>query len=96
MEERTFVSLHPPLLCWDGLGCWRRIAAAVDETELVTLTHNTRPEATPANDRGRVADNFALDTAAAAESDPAERESGARRTTFSNCTIPPRRISING
>jgi subtilase family serine protease len=33
----------------------------IDESDLVTLSNNTRPEATPANDRGRVADGFALD-----------------------------------
>src|SRR5580658_2376588 len=33
----------------------------IDESDLVVLSHNTRPEATPSNDRGRVADSFALD-----------------------------------
>jgi subtilase family serine protease len=33
----------------------------IDESDLVVLSHNTRPEATSANDRGRVADSFALD-----------------------------------
>jgi subtilase family serine protease len=39
----------------------RLITAAIDESKLHRLVGNTRPEATPANDRGRVADNFALD-----------------------------------
>jgi subtilase family serine protease len=33
----------------------------IDETKLHRLIGNTRPEANPANDRGRVADNLALD-----------------------------------
>lgn len=37
------------------------IRAAIDESDLVTLANNTRPEATAANDRGRVADSFPLD-----------------------------------
>jgi subtilase family serine protease len=37
------------------------IREAVDETKLVTLFHNTRPEATAQNDRGRVADDLPLD-----------------------------------
>jgi len=36
------------------------IREAVDESKLVTLAGNTRPEATAANDRGAVADDFAL------------------------------------
>jgi subtilase family serine protease len=39
----------------------RLITAAVDESKLHRLVGNTRPEATPANDRGRVADSFAVD-----------------------------------
>jgi subtilase family serine protease len=34
------------------------ISAAIDNHNLVTLTGNTRPEATPLNDRGRVDDNM--------------------------------------
>ena len=34
---------------------------AVDESKLVTLAGNTRPEATPENDQGAVSDDFALD-----------------------------------
>ena len=37
------------------------IRTGIDESKLVSLTHNTRPEATAANDRGRVADEFPLD-----------------------------------
>src|SRR5580658_2925890 len=37
------------------------IREAVDETKLATLEGNTRPEATPANDRGLVSDDFKLD-----------------------------------
>jgi subtilase family serine protease len=36
------------------------ISEAVDETKLVTLEGNTRPEARVENDRGRVADSFAV------------------------------------
>ena len=37
------------------------IRESIDESKLVTLAHNTRPEATAANDRGAVADNFVVD-----------------------------------
>jgi hypothetical protein len=37
------------------------ITEPIDETQLVTLTGNTRFEANPRNDRGRVPDGFALD-----------------------------------
>lgn len=37
------------------------ITAAVDEHQTVTLEGNTRPEATAANDRGRLADDFPLE-----------------------------------
>ena len=37
------------------------IREGIDESRLVTLGHNTRPEAIPANDRGRVADDFQMD-----------------------------------
>ena len=37
------------------------IRQAVDENELVTLKGNSRPEANPANDRGRVADDFQME-----------------------------------
>lgn len=51
------------------------ITAAVDEAKLVTLTNNTRPEATTANDRGRVADSFTLDHMMLQMKHSAERES---------------------
>ena len=37
------------------------ILGRIDESKLVTLGHNTRPEAISANDRGRVADDFPID-----------------------------------
>jgi hypothetical protein len=37
------------------------ITGAVDETKLATLAGNTRPEATPRNDRGAVANDMRLD-----------------------------------
>jgi subtilase family serine protease len=37
------------------------VTQAVDESKLVTLTGNTRPEAIAANDRGRVVDNLPLE-----------------------------------
>ena len=37
------------------------ITEPIDESRLVTLVGNTRPEANGQNDRGRVADNFVLD-----------------------------------
>jgi subtilase family serine protease len=39
----------------------RVIQEAIDETKLVTLQGNTRPEANALNDRGRVPDDFQLD-----------------------------------
>ena len=38
----------------------RVIQGIVDDSRLVTLTHNTRPEANALNDRGRVPDDFAM------------------------------------
>src|SRR5580658_2737801 len=37
------------------------LTGPIDETKLHTLTGNTRPEATAANDRGLVPDNLAMD-----------------------------------
>src|SRR5271170_3395249 len=37
------------------------ILERIDESRLVTLGHNTRPEAVPANDLGRVADDFPIE-----------------------------------
>ncbi len=37
------------------------ILGRIDESKLVTLGHNTRPEAISANDLGRVADDFPID-----------------------------------
>ena len=37
------------------------IREAIDESKLVTLANNTRPEAIAANDRGRVADDFPME-----------------------------------
>lgn len=51
-----------PLLTAQSLGRPEpAIRTGIDETTLVTLVNNTRPEATAANDRGRVADSFVLD-----------------------------------
>src|ERR1700735_3645451 len=38
-----------------------RIRERIDETRLVTLAGNTRPEAIPANDLGAVSDDLAVD-----------------------------------
>src|ERR1039458_3431046 len=37
------------------------ITAAIDESQLIRLRGNTRPEANPKNDRGRVEDSFPMD-----------------------------------
>jgi subtilase family serine protease len=37
------------------------ITTSIDQSNMVTLTGNTRPEATRKNDRGRVADDFLMD-----------------------------------
>src|SRR5579862_8187243 len=39
----------------------KMIREKIDESKLVRLSHNTRPEANAANDRGAVADDFELD-----------------------------------
>lgn len=44
-----------------GLHARPRITQGIDEMNRVALTGNTRPEARPANDRGRVANGFAMD-----------------------------------
>lgn len=49
------------VLCSGFAGAQSLITTAVDETKLVTLTGNTRPAATSANDRGPVADDLVLD-----------------------------------
>jgi hypothetical protein len=36
------------------------ITDPIEENHLVTLAHNTRPEATPENDRGPVPDSFPI------------------------------------
>src|SRR5579871_312190 len=36
------------------------ILERIDDSRLVSLAHNTRPEATPTNDLGRVADDFPM------------------------------------
>src|SRR4029077_17510007 len=44
-----------------GLRARPRITQGIDEMNRVALTGNTHPEARPANDRGRVANGFAMD-----------------------------------
>src|SRR5215469_11269328 len=44
-----------------GQGAHPRISQSIVETNRITLRGNTRPEATAANDRGPVANNFAMD-----------------------------------
>jgi subtilase family serine protease len=44
-----------------GLHGRSRIVQGINETDRVALDGNTHPGARPANDRGRVADNFAMD-----------------------------------
>ncbi|MGC2658115.1 MAG: protease pro-enzyme activation domain-containing protein [Bryobacteraceae bacterium] len=50
------------------------IRGAITDSPLVTLSGNTRPEATPANDRGEVAATFALDHMLLELKRPAARE----------------------
>ena len=44
-----------------GLHARPRVTQSIDETNRVALTGNTYPEARPANDRGAVANNFAME-----------------------------------
>ncbi|HTU43172.1 MAG TPA: S53 family peptidase [Candidatus Aquilonibacter sp.] len=50
------------------------ITSAVNENDLVTLSGNTRPEAIPANDRGRVSDDLVLQNMQLQLRRPAEQE----------------------
>jgi subtilase family serine protease len=49
-----------PVIAQSSSNSVRAIRDAVDETKLVTLEGNTRPEATAANDRGAVSPEFAM------------------------------------
>jgi len=55
------------------------ITNRIDESALVTLEGNTRPEAIPANDRGAVADTMPLDHMMLLLKRPAEREAAFER-----------------
>jgi subtilase family serine protease len=55
------------------------IPAAIDETDLVTLAGNTRPEATAANDRGPVADMLRLNHIQLQLRRPSDREAALER-----------------
>ena len=52
---------HPVRAAQEGQNKRNLIVDAVDETKLVTLWGNTRPEANAANDRGRVDDGFRME-----------------------------------
>ena len=55
------------------------IREAIDESRLVTLFNNTRPEATRANDRGRVPDEFPMDHMLLQMKRSPEREAASER-----------------
>jgi uncharacterized repeat protein (TIGR01451 family) len=55
------------------------ITAPIDDARLVRLTGNTRPEATPFNDRGRVADSLPLEHLQLLLKRPADREAALQR-----------------
>ncbi len=55
-----------------------QITTAIDDTKLVELFGNTRPEATTANDRGAVVDSFALNHMQLQLRRPAEQEQALR------------------
>jgi uncharacterized repeat protein (TIGR01451 family) len=55
------------------------VTAAIDETQLVRLAGNTRPEAIAANDRGRVPDSLPLEHLQLLLRRPPEREAALRR-----------------
>ena len=55
------LTLTPALFGQNGVRPAPMIREAIDEAKRVTLAGNTRPEANAANDRGRVADDFAMD-----------------------------------
>jgi len=57
----------------------RIIRDAVDDSRLVTLSHNTRPEANAQNDRGRVPDDFAMNHMLLQLKRSAERETALQQ-----------------
>jgi subtilase family serine protease len=57
----TMVTLSPAIYAQPTGRPSPMISKAIDETKLVTLEGNTRPEATAANDRGVVSDSLALE-----------------------------------
>ena len=79
------------LVCCTGLGLASMLCAqpsgrpipmirdGIDEARLVSLVHNTRPEATQANDRGRVPDDFPMDHMLLQMKRSPEREAASER-----------------
>jgi subtilase family serine protease len=79
------------LVCCTGLGLASLLCAqpsgrpvptireGIDESRLATLFNNTRPEATPANDRGRVPDEFPMDHMLLQMKRSPEREAASER-----------------
>ncbi len=57
-----------------------QISAPIDDTQLIRLAGNTRPEANPANDRGRVSDTLAMEHMQLLLKRPAEREAALQKT----------------
>src|SRR5580693_1395316 len=54
------LGVTPPVNAQTSGSSIRAIREAIDESKLVTLEGNTRPEATAANDRGAVSPDFAM------------------------------------
>jgi uncharacterized repeat protein (TIGR01451 family) len=57
-----------------------QISAPIDDTQLIRLAGNTRPEANAANDRGRVSDTLAIAHMQLLLKRPAEREAALEKT----------------
>src|SRR5580704_3528575 len=69
------LTLAFPFLSFSQSGHSRAlITQRIDESKLITLTGNTHPSATPANDRGIVADDFQMDRMYLLLRRPAEQE----------------------
>jgi|HubBroStandDraft_6_1064221.scaffolds.fasta_scaffold03268_2 subtilase family serine protease len=69
------LTLAFPFLSFSQSGHSRAlITQRIDESKLITLTGNTHPSATPANDRGIVADDFQMDHMYLLLRRPAEQE----------------------
>ena len=71
------------------------ITQEIDESRLLTLKGNTRPEANAVNDRGAVADDFQMEHMLLQLQRPPEQERRSRSSSINSTTLP-RRTSTDG